>query len=257
MLNSARTVAFTLALASFVAAPAFAAESDGAQSSTQTGVVPTPTVYQHGPVWLIAWGGGSMTNNFGGGFLGAVAPFNHDYSTDGFLFRVDLSAGSYRYVTSTKDRIFVDTASGDFMIGYKKSIGNGWISAYVGPAFEDHDNPDPAAKVRGTKWGIKGQGELNLDLSDTVGFTGFGYYASPFESSFILGRLGFDLSDHFTIGPEASALWHKSYDDTRFGGFVSFHSNYGSVGIAGGFVNANSSGHDGYYLNAYWSYAFN
>lgn len=266
MLNSARKFALTIAFASFVAAPAFAAENgdqsfaadNGGQSSAQTGIVPAPTVYQHGPVWLIAWAGGSMTDNFGGGFLGAVAPLNGDYGTDGFLFRVDLSAGSYRYRTSTNDRIFVETDSGDFMIGYKKSIGQGWISAYVGPAFENHDNPDPAASVRGMKWGIKGQGELNLNLSDNVGFTGFAYYASPYESSFILGKLGFDLSDHYTIGPEVSAFWHKSYDDRRFGGFVDYHSNYGSIGFSGGYLNATSSGgRDGYYLNAYWSYAFN
>ena len=134
MLNPAREVAFAIVLVSFAAVPAFAeapvfaASDSGSPSSAQTGVIPTPTVYQHGPVWLIAWAGGSMTDNFGGGFLGAVLPFNGDYGSDGFLVRVDLSAGSYRYRTSANDRIFVETGAGDFMIGYKKSIGSGWIS---------------------------------------------------------------------------------------------------------------------------------
>ncbi len=208
---------------------------------------------------LFPWAGAAVSDNFFGGYIGAIKALNGDISTDGVLFRVDGIAGGYHTRSFTLGRtLHVGTEGGDLMVGYRAAVGSGWLSGYVGPTFETHDNPDITARVRGTKWGIKGIAEYEVPLSDKFQFFGLGSYGSPFSTYFVMARLGYDINptDGVWLGPEVSAFGHEGYRDRRYGGFINIGTRFGAIGFSSGYTDALNTGRNGYYLNVNFSFDF-
>ena len=240
---------FAVPLCLLVALPVSAADS-GAPGAVTSDAPVTSIIPADGPVQLTFWGGFTATDNFRGGYTGAIVPLNDDLMFDGPLFRLDFLAGSYDSSSVAFGETEVDVVNGDLMLGYRTSLGSGWLSGYVGPAFQMNNNPDPTAAVRGSEWGVKGLIEYHTSLTETFGFSGFATYSSPFSTAFILGKLSLRISNSVWIGPEVSAFWIDSYSDRRIGAFIAHDTRFGGVGLSVGYVSPEDSDNDeGVYLN--------
>src|SRR5262249_44976214 len=93
---------------------------------------------------------------------------------------------------------------------------------YVGANVEHHDNDDPLAKVAGTKWGVKIQGEVYAPLAERWYALFLGTYSTAFNSYFTIGKLGYKIAPVIAIGPEVIALGNDRFDAVRTGPFIAF-----------------------------------
>ena len=225
--------------------------------------------------WMEGWAGFGFTNNFYGGWLGAVAALNETRNvwSDGFVLRGEGILGHYDYSTTnlSSGRANVTFGGGALMLGYRKILGSTMLTGYVGANFEDHDNPDPAADVRGTEWGVKVLGEVYSRLAPSQDFYGQAFFSSAFDTWYALARPGFLVAPNLWIGPEGSlfgnghgtfggsctsnstGLGSCRYSEGRIGAFVHLvipnQPVLGDWIISGGYrapLVSNSS--DGYYV---------
>jgi hypothetical protein len=107
---------------------------------------------------------------------------------------------------------------------------------YGGANVEHHDNPDPNARVKGTKWGGKVQAEAFTTINPTWYALLLGNYSTAFESYFVLGKLGYRVSPAISVGPEGIAMGNQRFDAVRAGGFVAFEiTSSASIIVSGGY----------------------
>jgi hypothetical protein len=179
--------------------------------------------YVTGP-WLQLFGGYVVAPDSSYGYAGGVAAFNHNLNQDGWLFRIAGGDGHYKYNIVPGVSNGVDFQTGEVMIGYQAYFGTTRVSGYVGPNIEDHHNDiDPLATINGTKWGIKGQGEIFAPINQYVYLYGLGTVSSVWNNYFVMGKAGFNVSPLISIGPEVMALGNDRFDAVRAGPFVGFN----------------------------------
>jgi hypothetical protein len=192
----------------------------GAQVRSQPNPSSFPT--QPNPVpggvpWLEGWVGGGMTNNFYGGWLGAVAALNASRNVwaDGWVVRGDGLVGHYDYTqpgvpvgnggAPNIDATFEDAS---IYLGYRKNVsGLGMLTGYIGVNVQNHDNPDPTAQITGTAVGIKFLGEIYNRLTPTMDFYGMASFSTAFNTWFAMARPGFLVTPvgsgwELWLGPE-------------------------------------------------------
>jgi hypothetical protein len=228
-------------------------------SSIPTAALPAP--------WMEAWGGGGFTNNSYYGYYGFNRALNPTQNLwiDGFVLRGEGSVGHYTYeATGALSNPEVDFHTGGLLIGYRKVIGQGLLTGYLGVNYEHHDNPDPTASIRGTKAGVKFLAEYYTPLANEIGyFYGQGWYSTAFDTWLVYGSLPFKIWDRVWLGPEAAASGnHAPYQEARVGGIIRFERPLGYVGtnflVSGGYKHplTADSGPDGYYVNFHLNYEF-
>jgi hypothetical protein len=184
---------------------------------------PAAVPYVAGP-WLQLFGGFVVAPDSAYGYAGAVAAINHNLNQDGWLFRAAGGAGHYKYNIVPGVSNGVDFQTAEVMIGYQAFFGSTRITGYVGPNVEDHHNDvDPLATINGTKWGIKGQGEILTPIGQSAYLYGLGTYSSVWNNYFVMGKVGFNLSPVISVGPEAVALGNDRFDAVRAGAFIGFN----------------------------------
>ena len=147
---------------------------------------------------------------------------------------------------------------GDVMVGYRKAVGTGWLTAYVGGAFEHHGAKDPTASIRGSEGGVKGVIEYWTPITQELWLYANGSYSTVFDSWNAFGRIGYKLTPQITIGPEGSLFGNNApYREWRVGAFVSFAMlPWGELSVAGGYRQPLTPGPDGYYANATLGFPF-
>jgi hypothetical protein len=204
-----------------------------------------------GPSWV--WFGGAAVDKSGWfADIGTVGAFNRNLNLPGWLFRARGGGGHYEYNRTTTLKQGVDYQVGEFMLGYQWFMGQTRVSVYGGANVEHHDNPDPNARVKGTKWGGKVQAEMFSNINPTWYSLLLGNYSTAFDSYFVLGKLGYRINPAVSIGPEAAALGNERFDAARAGGFVAFEiTSSASIIVSGGYswderrnsLNDNSGGY--------------
>lgn len=194
---------------------------------------PPPGPLVQAPSWEL-FGGIAVGPSSIYGDIGAVFAFNRNLTVDGWLFRIRGGVGSYDYNRAPGLEQSPNFQTGEFMVGYQKFVGNTRFSGYVGPNVEHHDNSDPLATVRGTEWGIKGQGEVYMPVSDRWYVLALGTYSTAFDLYFVLGKVGFNVAPGISVGPEVVFLGNDRFDATRLGPFVGFDLGSGAQLILSG-----------------------
>jgi hypothetical protein len=165
--------------------------------------------------FMSVWTGFSASVDSQYAYAGAAYALGGDIDGDGLLARVGLGGGQYR--TDGTDSHLVNHYDIDLMLGYRVNLAGTIASLYGGGAFENHDNDDPDADVRGPRLGLKGQAEIYAPLGETFFFSGFGNYSTAFDSFNTSAKLGYRLTDTISLGPEASALGSQDFDQVRAG----------------------------------------
>lgn len=206
--------------------------------------------------WLNVFAGFSTSPDSNYGEAGAVFAINGNLRTDGWLVRLKGGFGHYNYNSAPGVERGVDFSTGDFMVGYQKFFGPTLLSLYVGANVQDHDNDDPLAEVKGTKWGAKVRAELYTALSDRWYGLVSGEYSSAFDSYFAQGKLGYVIVPGVSVGPELAALGNDRFDDIRYGAFVAFDlARSAQLILSGGYADdtrANAlNDHSGGYFTAH------
>lgn len=232
-----------------------AAQQISPQANPSTWVALPPVGTLSRPIGLYAWSGAGSTNTYYGGFGGFLWALNGNLASDGFIIRGETTGGGYRYVATGFPHEQVDTVGAGVLLGYRKSIGSGWLTGYVGGNFEEHDNPDPAAPIRGTHGGVKGLVEYYQPLNDKFDVSGSASYSTAFSTATVSGRLGYKLIDNLKIGPEITYASNVNSRDSRVGSFISHDTQFGVIVLSGGYVKPLVNNPDGYYANIQFGFA--
>lgn len=196
-----------------------------------------------------AWNGYGLTNTFAGTYVGFVTAFNRQLLDDGFLLRADGLGGQYSVSSNNGYSRHVNIYGADLMLGYRKHIGQGWLSTYIGGAFETDQNDNPSTTIRGTRGGAKVYMEYFGSLNANFDVNAYGTYSTVFSTYEAAGRLGYKVNDKVTIGPEVSTYGNESYRDVRFGSFITWQTSFGELTLSGGYVDPLTPVATGYYVN--------
>lgn len=244
--------------------PAVAQQSPQTAQTSATVSAPTPAPQPSAvPPTGNLWGGTVFSNHFFGGYVGALWALNETRNTwiDGPLLRFDGIAGRYTYNTTAFPNTRVPTYLADMMLGYRWKIGEGLLSGYVGPVWEENDNPDPSAAVRGGKGGVRGIVDYSATFSNAYQVYAQGAYSSPFQTYFAMARVGLRPFAKVWVGPETQFFSIRGpYREARLGGYLTVETGFGEITFNGGYAHpvstsAGSSSADGYYAGIYLGYS--
>ncbi len=192
---------------------------------------------------------------------GVVAPFG-SISEDGVLLRAVAARGSYDYSRVGNTDVNADTRSVEAMVGYQlfDTLGFTRITAYAGVDHQNHEltPADPNNRVQGYETEAKGLLEAVIDISDNIDFDIAGSYSGAFDTYWSQNRLGFGCGCGFKFGPEFIALGSESYDQQRYGAFISDIALGEDVkgSVSAGYANASRRGDNGGYVQFGVSFLF-
>lgn len=192
-------------------------------SDIATKASPGGVPYLTGP-WVEVFAGFVAAPQSEYGYAGGVVGINHNLKQDGWLIRVAGGDGHYKYNLAPGVSHGVDFQAGDIEVGYQTFIGATRLSGYVGANVEDHHNSsDPLATINGTKWGIKGQGEIFAPLNQYWYLYALGTVSSVWNNYFVMGKAGYNITPFISVGPEVMALGNDRFDAVRVGSFIGFN----------------------------------
>lgn len=173
--------------------------------------------------WVQLFGGYTPAPDSWYVYGGGVAALTQNLNQDGWLFRMAGGFGRYEYNIVPGLSNAVNFQTGEFMVGYQTFLGNTRFTGYVGANVENHDNDiDPLAKVKGTKWGVKGQVEILAPLNQYWYVYTLGTISSVWTNYFVLGKVGYNVTPWISFGPEIVALGNERFDAVRTGPFLGF-----------------------------------
>jgi cellulose biosynthesis protein BcsS len=215
-----------------------------------------------GKQWANTWFGFGATATFMGGYAGFVFSPQRDLWNNGVVLRGGAILGAYDYNGAAPfNNEKVTTGSGEALVGYRWAIDSSqtrWFTAYVGGNLEGHDQPDPAALLRGTRFGVKGMVELIGPVAERLNFYGQASYSTAFDTYFAIGRLQYRFTDKIEFGPEVIALGDVAIDEMRAGAALTFATSFGNVILSGGYLwpTRNTGGivKEGFYGNVHLTY---
>jgi hypothetical protein len=194
----------------------------------------------------VLWLGSDFKNDVSAGNIGGIYALNGNLDASGWLVR-----GQFTYVGYDFDTALAPSGTGHAnfyegsgAIGYQVT-GNGFVaSGLVGIDSQDY-NINPAAA-------------LPSNISDRTGAVFFGRiattgnseypsaidgdYSTANNSFWVRGRTGARFGN-FVLGPEVIGLGNNSFDEVRFGGYVSYDlSRYVILQGDAGYADSNPYG---------------
>ena len=208
---------------------------------------------------FVMFAGGTASGLGWFSYLGGVyAPFS-DIRESGFLVRGFFGGGEYDYdvgqclggppCTTTNVNIDGEVLTGDLMVGYQFVVNRFVLRVFAGGNIADHDiNPnDPGNPLTGTEGGGKGQLELFIPMGQSLWTSIMGSYATTNEDYWSRARIGYQVTNRISVGPEGVFLGNERFDTYKVGGFVSVGLTDDLSAVAsGGYLNNTSEGDSGY-----------
>lgn len=184
-------------------------------------------------------------------WAGGVTSFTGDLYRSGWRGRLVAGYGGYRFVTDGADN-FANPALLEIMAGYQFRKGPVISKLYGGLHGEDHrlQRPDPDNRSAGMHYGVKLLSENWIDLPASS-HAGLNLSYSTLNQRYQAQlRLGSEyLLPTVVLGPEAHITGNQHHYQLRFGGFLRWNSERGSIEASGG-VARNYDGKGTPYLGA-------
>lgn len=171
---------------------------------------------------------------------GGVRVGGGDIDSDGFVLRVAGGYGAFKYDRGVLPKGEDRTTQVDLMVGYQNVGETTRTTIYVGANYQNHQiSNDPGNPTAGSDWGFKAQGELYSNPTPNSMLLLIGSYASPNQTYFVLGKVGWRLRDNIFFGPEASANGNTRYDQWRVGLHVTgFQVGPVGLGVSVGYADS-------------------
>jgi hypothetical protein len=172
-----------------------------------------------------------------GGLLFAPGGFEQD----GFLLKVLLSGGLYRYNSDfLGTRVIGVENTIQIMPGFRIKRGDVELKFFFGPDFEFHRQwpYDPLNSLRGHDFGLRMAFDLWYEPSENTMAVAEGSFSSIATSHSIRAAYGWRIiDDQFYCGPEAAYFGSDGYRHFRFGvHFTGLKTANAQWSIAGGWA---------------------
>ena len=218
--------------------------------------LPEP-VQQKNPM-VHVWTGFSYAPGSIYGYVGGVFPLNGDLYVDGIQFRAEGGLGRFDYDGGgIYDDLEIDQRAFDAMVGYHWNWGSNSLSAFAGLNYQDVDNPDPNAAVRGDEFGFKVQGEIYSPFNDKLYGYALANYSTAFNTYYGSAKTLYRSTDRFAFGPEVTALGNDGFDQIRLGGTAAIGVfEFGQAIFGVGHAWTDGDGRNGIYANIHLRAAF-
>lgn len=201
-----------------------------------------------GPSWaadaddarVILFSGGDFWRNGAfahGGLLTAPGGFNQE----GFLFKLLLSGGQYRYNANgfAGERVTGSELSGQVMPGWRIKRGDVEIKYFFGLDIQKHrlSPDDPSNQLRGRSTGLRMAAELWYEPTPATLIAGDVSLSSIATSHTARAAFAWRLLDRFYLGPEIAHYASDGYRHLRLGAHVTGLKFYNyEMSAAGGWA---------------------
>lgn len=157
----------------------------------------------------------------GGSFYGGLQWAPGGLNADGFILKVLLAEGTYRYLAGSTD-IRGTGLLASFLPGWRIKRGNIEIKLFAGLDLQNHrfSPDDPGNRLRGNHAGLRVGADLwweptpNVMLASSVSGSTIGTNFS------IRGAAGWRVEDRFWAGPEVETSGDQVYRQYRIGAHV-------------------------------------
>jgi hypothetical protein len=255
----------SVALAAVIAAPPAYAQSGTSVFAPIVSAPPSAVPSGNFRPWAEAWAGFSFQNNSYGGYWGGNVALNSQRNVwdEGPVLRFEGAAGHYDYGSGVIAVGAVDATyhTGGMFFGYRKKVGDGLLSGYVGVNYQHDDTNDPTAKIQGTKAGVKLIGEYYSSFGPIFDFWGQVAYTTVYDTFTAYARPGMlvakdlrtGIIKDIRIGPDLAYYQNNvPYRQYQVGAFAQFTlpDAVSNFTIAGGYREPLTSGSPtGYYAN--------
>jgi len=143
-----------------------------------------------------------------------------------------------------------DVTLAEMMAGYAVDLGALWLKGYIGVAYADHNltPDDPQNDTKGATFGVKGQVEVWLNVTERIWLSADASWSSPFADYWTQLRLGNRFGSRFFAGPEIALLGNREYSAERVGAFARLHIGTSELTISGG-VSGNYEESESFYAS--------
>jgi outer membrane immunogenic protein len=190
-----------------------------------------------------------------GGLIAPVLGF--DYS--GFRAYLVGLGGTYKYPV-TNGSINGYYVSGDALVGYGFEGDNYSINLLIGANGINHtlSAPDPTNPVQGTEIGVKVRADAWINPTPATLTSGEGEYSTAFNTYYVNGKLGFDVTNgsQIFVGPEAGVFGDEFSNTWRVGAHVT-QMKFGraQMDISGGYADDSVIGRGAYgHVELSWNF---
>jgi len=214
--------------------------SSPAQAADIIGKAPTQQAAASGGPASAMWFGGDFKQNVAAGFGGGVFALNGNLNLPGWLFRADLVGVGFDFAMPPAPNGHGDMFRGDGAVGYQV-FGYGLVAqGFVGADYEQYNFHPASAGNPQLRDGVGAifYGRLASATATQFPFAVDGQFETTNRDFWVRGRTGLKYGP-WTVGPEAIMLGNVSFDEARFGGFVTYDlTNYMSVQANLGYADA-------------------
>ena len=207
---------------------------------------PPPAATPSDADFTVVWLGSDFKNDVSAGNVGGIYALNGNLDTSGWLVRGQFTYVGYGFDTTLATS---GTGTGKFYegsgaIGYQ-AVGNGFVASGLVGVDGQNYNVSPAASLPsniGDRIGAIFFGRLattgNVEFPSAID----GDYSTANNSFWVRGRTGARFGN-FVFGPEVIGLGNNSFDEARFGGYVSYDlSRYLILQGDAGYADSNPRG---------------
>ncbi len=181
------------------------------------------------------------------GYLTGVAAIGGGLYSPGWRMRAMAGHGRYSYF-SAATRIRGKVSAVEVMPGFQLVRGRFILKLYGGAHFERHDlnRSDPGNAKKGNRLGLKGVGELWVDIGKKAFASLDVSYSSVYSARAAKARLGWRVLRSISLGPELGAFGTRGYKERRAGSFMRAEFGRFAGNLSGGFVRKRGGKRAGY-----------
>ena len=181
------------------------------------------------------------------GYLTGVAAVGGGLYEPGWRLRAMVGHGRYSYHSGAL-KIHGRVSVLEVTPGRQFVRGPFILKLYGGGHFERHDltPSDPGNSTRGDKLGIKGIGELWVDMGKRTYLSVDASCSTLYGACSAMAKLGWRIFGVLAIGPQLSAYRKKGYQERRAGSFLRVQKGRYAANLGAGYMRKKGGKRAGY-----------